>query len=959
MPYNADKNEKEILEFWEKNKTFEKSIEQRPADKPYVFYDGPPFATGLPHYGHILSSVIKDVVPRYWTMKGYRVRRRWGWDCHGLPIESLIEKELKISGKKDIEKKLGVKAFNDACRSKVLLYTKEWKKMVERIGRWVEFDNAYKTMDVTFMESVWWALKKIYGKGLIYEGRKVLMYCPRCETPVSKAEVAMDNSYKDVTEESVIVKFKVKPGQKIGSNHIGDDTYVLAWTTTPWTLPGNVALAVGADIKYILVKINGEKFILAKDRREVLGGGGAVVGSFSGKKLVGVEYEPLFDLPAVRETGKKAYYIAAADFVTTEEGTGIVHTAVIYGEDDYTLGQELDLPMVPMLDEAGHYNNAAPAFVEGEYYKKGEKKIKSYLEEHDLLFSKEQYTHSYPHCWRCETPLIYNAVSSWFIAIQPVKDRMIELNEKINWFPDHLKHGRFLNIVKDAPDWNISRNRYWATALPFWKSDDGDVICVGSIKELEKLSGQKVEDLHKDVMDEIVIEKDGKTYKRVPEVLDSWVEAASMPFAEWHYDFENKEIFEARFPGQYIAEYIAQTRTWFYYMHALAVILFDDISFENVVTTGTILNEKGEKLSKSKRNFTDPWVIIEQYGMDALRYYLMTSVVMQAENVFFNDREVRDVYNKVINTLWNVMTFYRMFSQENSTFNIQHSKNVLDRWILARLNQLVGEVTEHMDAYNTVKAGRPIKEFIDDLSTWWLRRSRDRFKGNDEEDKQYALGTLQEVLLTLSKVMAPFTPFITETIWQELRSENKELGESVHLEEWPSFDSVDQDILSAMSLVRSFATMAHMQRKKEGINVRQPLASLSVKHSVEPWPYWEETKYILADELNVKEVKLDPKMSQDDPAIQFDTNITPELKKEGLVREIVRAVNQKRKEKKFTREDRISIGYSTDDPLLADVFMEYADEIKAGVLADSLRQVDGGDTMQIDEREISLLVQTV
>ncbi|MEK7083715.1 MAG: isoleucine--tRNA ligase, partial [Patescibacteria group bacterium] len=643
MPYDANKNELEILKFWQDNHIFEKSVSERPENKPYVFYDGPPFATGLPHYGHILSSVIKDVVPRYWTMKGYRVRRRWGWDCHGLPIESLIEKELNISGKKDIEEKIGVTGFNDACRSKVLMYTQEWKKMVDRIGRWVEFDTAYKTMDPTYMESVWWALKNIWEKGLIYEGRKVLMYCTRCETPVSKAEIAMDNSYKDITEETATVKFRLQLSdsrlqQLTDSRSPKSEVYLLAWTTTPWTLPGNVALAVGKNIEYSIFTVRssfrrglkgGEMmmepgvYILASDRysfyfKEGDYHSGDII-KVKGTDLVGLEYEPLFDIPAVKETGKKAHYVTATDFVTTDEGTGIVHTAVIYGEDDYNLGLKIDLPMVPLLDEKGHFNESAPEFIRGEYLKKAEKAIKTDLEQRGLLFARTQNTHSYPHCWRCETPLIYNAVSSWFINIQKVKERMITLNERVNWFPEHLKNGRFLNIMKEAPDWNISRNRYWATALPFWKSDDGDLICVGSMKELEALSGQKVEDLHKDVVDKIIIEKNGKTYRRVPEVLDSWVEAASMPFAEWHYPFENKETFESRFPGQYIAEYIAQTRTWFYYMHAVAVLLFDDISFENVVCTGTILNDKGEKLSKSKRNFTDPWIIIEQYGMDALR----------------------------------------------------------------------------------------------------------------------------------------------------------------------------------------------------------------------------------------------------------------------------------------------------------------------------------------------------
>src|SRR3989338_1464422 len=640
MPYDANKNELEILKFWQDNKIFERSVSERFEKKPYVFYDGPPFATGLPHYGHILGSVIKDLIPRYQTMKGYRVRRRWGWDCHGLPIENLVEKELEVSGKKQIEEKLGVEKFNDTCRSKVLLYTKEWKKMVDRIGRWVEFDNSYKTMDSTYMESVWWALKTIWNKGLIYEGRKVLMYCPHCETPVSKAEVAMDDSYKDITEEAVVVKFSIFNFQFSIPND--KPVYILAWTTTPWTLPGNVALAVGEDIDYVLVEVDGENLILAKDRVETVMRDKRyeIRDRMKGSDLVGLEYEPLFDIPAIRETGKKAWYVTAADFVTTEEGTGVVHTAVVYGGDDYNLGLKIGLPVVPLLNDAGHFNEFAPELIRGQYFKKSEKLIKEDLENRGLLFARENHTHSYPHCWRCGTQLFYNAISAWFIDIQKIKKRLIKLNEKINWFPEHLKHGRFLNILETAPDWNISRNRYWATPLPFWRCDGegcGKVVCVGSVEELKKIAvnfeevygGKKVEemDLHKHLMDKIKLKCDkcGGEMSRTPEVIDCWVESASMPFAEWHYPFENKAVFEKRFPGQYIGEYIAQTRAWFYYMHVMATLLFDNISFENVVCTGTILNDKGEKLSKSKLNYTDPWVIIEQYGVDALRYYLMTS----------------------------------------------------------------------------------------------------------------------------------------------------------------------------------------------------------------------------------------------------------------------------------------------------------------------------------------------
>ena len=975
--YNSEQNEQEILKYWENNKSFEKSVEQRPESKPYVFYDGPPFATGLPHYGHILSSVIKDVVPRYWTMKGYRVRRRWGWDCHGMPIENIVEKELKVSGKKDIEEKMGVAKFNETCRSKVLMYVQEWKKMVDRIGRWVEFDNSYKTMDSTYMESFWWSLKTIWDKGLIYEGRKVLMYCPRCETPVSKAEIAMDNSYKDITEETAIVKFKIKNSKKY---KLPENIYILAWTTTPWTLPGNVALAVGEKIEYVVVGFENQKYILAKDRigevfkdKEY-----KIEKEINGADLVDIEYEPLFDIPAVKDSGKKAWYVTAADFVTTEEGTGIVHTAVIYGEDDYNLGVKIDLPMVPLLDEKGHFNNDAPELIRGQYFKKAEKAIKEDLDNRDLIFEKKNHTHSYPHCWRCETQLFYNAISAWFIDIQKIKPRLIELNEKINWYPEHLKHGRFLNILETAPDWNISRNRYWATPLPFWKCNNLEcthIECIGSVSELktkasnfgEVYKTDKVEDidLHKDKMDKIKLhcEKCKSEMTRIPEVIDCWVESASMPFAEFHYPFENKEVFKARFPGQYIAEYIAQTRAWFYYMHAMSVLLFDDVSFKNCVTTGNILNEKGEKLSKSKQNYPDPWIMIEKYGVDAMRYYLMTSAVMQADDLLFNEREVKENYNKVINILWNVVEFYKMYANSGISSE-EESENILDKWIIVRMNMLIKEVTENMDNYDTVQAGRPIKDFIDDLSTWYVRRSRDRFKGDDEEDKQYAVATLREILLTLSKVMAPFTPFIAERIFLEVNTE-KTLGMSVHLEEWPVAPEEnvhERKILEEMVEIREMVELGLSLRAENKIKVRQPLAELMMNS--------EHLSHgllgILADELNVKKIAYSEFVS-DSPEwvskeegklkVWLNIKIDDELKKEGLVREIVRTINQMRKEQGLTINDKIAVKYDTEDAVLGGIFEEYKAQIKVSVLADSIEKTANIEVLiEVDGKKCGLAI---
>ncbi|OGH93766.1 MAG: hypothetical protein A2538_02700 [Candidatus Magasanikbacteria bacterium RIFOXYD2_FULL_41_14] len=959
--YNADQNELEILKYWQDHQCFEKSVEQRPEDKPYVFYDGPPFATGLPHYGHILSSVIKDVVPRYWTMKGYRVRRRWGWDCHGLPIENIIEKELKISGKKDIENKLGVDKFNDACRSKVLTYTKEWKKMVDREGRWIEFDNAYKTMDPTYMESVWWALKTMWDKNLIYKGRKMLMFCPRCETPVSKAEIAMDNSYKDITELSLTVRFKLLDEP---------DTFLLAWTTTPWTLPAHMFIAVGPKIEYVKVKYNNEFYIVGKKLlgNVFKGKDYEVVQDLSAKDLVGKEYEALFPFYANIKNGLKVWEY---ENVSDEEGTGLVHMAAFGDQEELEFMNKNEIETIVHLSTKGEFVEGT-GFLTGKNMKSQDREIRKYLEENDKLFSAVNYTHSYPFCWRCDTQLFYNPTVAWFINIQKVKSRLSELNEKINWFPDHLKHGRFLNILETAPDWNISRNRYWATPLPFWQCENekcGEYVCVGSVSKLKEMAVNFSEvyqtdkvadlDLHKDKMDKIKLKcaKCESQMTRIPEVIDCWVEAASMPFAEFHYPFENREVFEKRFPGQFIAEYIAQTRAWFYYMHAMSVLLFDNISFENVVCTGTILNDKGEKLSKSKMNYTDPWVIIEQYGVDALRYYLLTSVVLQAENLFFNDREVKEIYNKVVNMLWNVVEFYKMYAVEpdvsDEKARKQVSDNILDKWILTKVSVLVKEVTENMDNYDTVKAGRPLKEFIDELSTWYVRRSRDRFKGEDMADKINASNTLRHVLVLLSKLMAPFTPFIAEKIYLELTGGRYK--ESVHLEDWPEIRKSDEEVLANMTTVRKVVELGLSLRAEAGVKVRQVLGRAALEENKLSLEYLE----IVKDELNVKEVvaEINQKgvwVSKEEGGLKvsLDMELTPELKREGLVREVVRAINQLRKESGLTVSDQVNLVYETTDEDLSSVLVQYGDTVKTAVLAASLEPGVGQTDLLVDGRAL-------
>lgn len=1108
---NRAEREEKVLQFWQENQIFEKTLEKEAPKGEFVFYDGPPFATGLPHAGSLLSSVVKDVIPRYKTMQGFHVRRRWGWDCHGLPIENMIEKELGLKDKTEIEGKIGIRAFNEACRASVLRYASEWKKYVDRVGRWVEYDNAYKTMDNTFIESVWHGLKTINEKGLLYEGKKVLLYCPHCETPIAKAEIAMDNSYKDVTEESVYVKFKIKGFP---------DAYFLAWTTTPWTLPGNVALAVGADIDYVEAKVGNEILVLAKERLSVITEPYEIVAEHKGSEMVGMEYEPLYAIPAVESSGKKAFYVALADFVTTTEGTGLVHTAVIYGEDDYNLGLKLDLPMVQLLDSAGHFNDKAPEFIRGEYFKKAEKMVKEDLETKHLIFKREQNTHSYPHCHRCGTALLYNALSSWFINIQKIKSRMIELNEKVNWIPEHLKHGRFLNIVENAPDWTISRNRYWASPLPIWKDDAGKVHVVGSLEELKKLTkksgnkyfvmrhgraennelnitsgtpdtphhltedgkkavlesakafkekielvfvspfvrtketaeiicqelnlspeaiivdkrlseldfgdfnGRSIEeyrklypntlesfdkhpsggenekdvrqrigaflyeienkysgksiliishgdpiwmakavaegantpnmiwiaeehypkyaeisrldfaplphndnfelDLHRPYIDEIeLVSEEGKPLKRIPEVIDGWVESASMPFAEYHYPFENKEAFELRFPGDFVAEYIAQTRTWFYYMHAIAVALFDNISFRNVISTGNIQAKDGSKMSKSKGNYTDPLVLIDSVGADAFRYYMMSSVVMQSEDLLFKDEEVKDVHNRLVNILANSLTFYELYADGTTTLDGLKSTHALDKWILARLNGVIKEVTEAMEAYDMVRASRPLKDFVSDLSTWYIRRSRDRFKGADVEDKKFALGMTRHVFKEFSKLIAPVMPFIAEEIYGKVREEGDPL--SVHLAEWPrveksffSFLSSTNNVLKDMAETRNLVSMALEQRSRANIKVRQPLQKLEVKDLNLSSAYID----ILKDEINVKEVLINKNIPEE---TLLDTTLTPELLEEGKVRDAIRAVQEWRKEQNLNPKDKAPYLVPEES---SEIFAKFADEIK-------------------------------
>lgn len=910
QPPQLPKLEEETLNFWKEDKTFEKSIENRPRSQAYVFYDGPPFATGLPHYGHLLASTTKDVVPRYWTMKGYRVERVWGWDCHGLPIENMIEKKLDIKGGKKGIEELGIDVFNNACQAEVLRLDKEWEKIIDRLGRWVNFEDNYKTMDTSYMESVWWGFQQLYQKDLVYEGRKVVLYCSRCSTPLSNFEIAMDNSYQDVKDNSVYIKFAIT--QKGPANASDEGEYFLAWTTTPWTLPGNVALAVDVEAQYVKVEgENGEKLWLAKDALKNVFTDDQlpeVLEEVAGSQLVGWEYQPLY--PYIPTEGKKAYVVLAADFVELEEGTGIVHTAAIYGEDDYQLALDHDLPLVPMLNDEGHFLD----FVEvaaGKFFKQAEKPIIEDLQHRHLLYAAEKVTHSYPFCYRCGTPLFYNAVPAWFINIQKLKPNLIEDNTSINWVPEHLKYGRFGKGLENAPDWNISRSRYWGTPMPIWQAEtEGKKIyrVIGSIAELKKwaVEPQQVEnitDIHRQYLDEVQVwVDDDKTLKgtRIPEVFDCWVESGSMPFASVHYPFENKSFFDANYPAQFISEYIAQTRAWFYTMHVMSVGVFGKPAYENVLTTGTILAEDGSKMSKSKKNYPDPMLLINKYGVDSLRLYLMGSTVMKSENLNFSEKEVSDIRRKVFVIWWNVVAFYKLYADSSQplTKPSQEPEHVMDKWLLNKVDHLITDVTEYMDAYDVVKTSRALIEFVSELSTWYLRLSRSRIRADENTEVSQVFGY---AIYTLAQLFAPITPYFSELVHHSMVDEKT----SIHLTDWPIATSNQNQnvLLSEMVTIQKIVELAHAQRKAEGFKVRQPLASLTV-HLTGEMEYQAALTEILQEELNVKKVlwqkvtqekKHQQQTSVDVESVSFDFELTKELEAEGKARDIVRNIQKLRR----------------------------------------------------------------
>ncbi len=866
---NFAEEEQEVLKFWRERKTFQKSLEQRRGAPEFVFYDGPPFATGLPHYGHLLAGTIKDVVPRYQTMCGKYVDRVFGWDCHGLPVENEMEKTLGINSKHEIED-YGVGKFNEACRSIVLKYTSEWETVVERMGRWVDFEHGYRTMDRNYMESIWWVFRQLWDKGLVYEGNKIMWYCPRCSTPLSNFEV--NQGYVEVEDPAITVRFKVDGTE---------NTYFLAWTTTPWTLPANLALTVGLDIDYVEVEDKGDRYILAAAlvsvywRKEQP----TIIRHCKGADLVGMTYEPLFDYFAELK-GEGAYRVISGDFVSTEEGTGIVHTAPGFGEEDYEAGKANNLPSVCPIDDEGKYTPEVTDYV-GRFVKDCDPDIMKRLKVEGKLFRKAICKHNYPHCWRCDAPLLNKAISTWFVSVEKIKESMLAANSQILWVPGHLRDGRFGKWLAGARDWAISRNRYWGCPLPIWRNEEsGEVVCIGSIQELEELTGEKVDDIHKHFVDKIELPGG---LKRVPEVLDCWFESGSMPYAQRHYPFENSQWLEEHFPADFIAEGLDQTRGWFYTLAVLGAALFDKPAFQNVIVNGMVLAEDGKKMSKRLKNYPDPMHIMDTYGADAMRLYMLSSPVVRGDDMRFSENRhmitldngkqvqtpdgVQETMRNVMIPMWNAYSFFVTYAKvddwQPKTGSASTLPDVLDhpldQWIVSRLEGLVRDVRASMDVYELQPATCRFVEFVDQLTNWYIRRSRRRFwKSQNDTDKDQAYATLYHVLVTFCRAAAPFIPFMTETIFQNLRHDG--LPESVHLCDYPVAEErwLNEDLDRRMARAQTAVSLGRYLRSQASVRNRQPLHEVHlVSLDAQARDDLATMQDVIADELNVKAVRIE------------------------------------------------------------------------------------------------------
>ena len=1000
-----------ILESWAQRHTFEESIARRADADEYVFYDGPPFANGLPHYGHLLTGFVKDAVPRYQTMRGRRVERRFGWDCHGLPAEVVVEKELGISGHPAITK-FGIDKFNDACRTSVLRFTDEWQRYVTRQARWVDFDNDYKTLDLTYMESVMWAFKTLWDKGLIYEGFKVLAYCWRCETPLSNTETRMDDVYRDRQDPALTVQFQLDSGER-----------VLAWTTTPWTLPSNLALAVGPDIDYAVMEEDGVRYILAESRlaayeKELANA--VHVETIIGSDLVGRHYTPLF--PFFADT-PNAFRVLAGDFVSTEDGTGVVHMAPGFGEDDQNLSNAAGIPTVCPMDEHGRFTADVAPWA-GVHVFDANNEIVKELKARGVVVRHDSYHHSYPHCWRCAEPLVYRAISSWFVQVSSFRDRMGELNQQIQWVPEHVKEGSFGKWLANARDWSISRNRFWGSPIPVWRSDDPNyprIDVYGSIADLERDFGVQVDDLHRPYVDQLVRpnpdDPTGRsTMRRVTEVLDCWFESGSMPFAQVHYPFENAGWFEDHYPGDFIVEYMAQTRGWFYTLHVLATALFDRPAFRTCISHGIVLGDDGQKMSKSLNNYPDPMMVFDTYGADAMRWYLLSSPILRGGDLAVTETGIRESVRHIVLPIWNTYSFFTMYANAAgyTARRRNESADPLDQYILGKLHALVADITTSMDAYDLFAACGSLRTFLDALTNWYVRRSRERFWAGDPE----ALDVLWTVLTTMCQVAAPLLPLTSEAVYRGLIGDES----SVHLTDWPTGGELVESplLVAAMDRVRDVCSASSAVRKATGRRVRQPLASLTIaaRDAESLAPY----RGIIADEVNVKDVVLstdldavgafeltvvpgvlgprvgkevqqviaavkkrqwtqdestgvvtaggielregefslrlvaaDPSRATTLPAntgvVVLDIDLTPELEAEGVARDLVRLVQQARRDAGLHVSDRIALVLGVPDVVRAQI-TPFTSLITDPTLALSLEFAPGEPNAELDGQPV-------